>query len=77
MAMAAKTAPFCSVVKPWCVVKISGRTAKVMYSTAQAKEAQSEKKKTTGSVASSLNGIVSDRYSMCASDERDSSAATL
>lgn len=64
MEMAAKTAPFCSVLKLWRVRKISGSTEKVMYSTAQANDAQSEKKKTTGSVARSLKGSVRDRYSM-------------
>ena len=77
MEIAAKTAPFCSVVKLWRVRKINGSTEKVMYSTAHAKEAHKEKKNTTGSVASSLKGSVSERYSMCARDERFSSAATL
>lgn len=59
--IAANTAPFCSVVKLWRVRKISGSTENVMYSTAQANEAQSEKKKTTGSVARSLKGSVRER----------------
>lgn len=64
MEMAAKTAPFCSVVKLCRVRKIKGRAEKVMYRTAHAKEAQSEKKKTTGSVARSLKGRVRETYSM-------------
>ncbi len=60
-AMVAKTAPFCSVVKPWRVVKTSGITLSVIYRTPQAKAAHKEKEKTTGSVARSLKGIVRER----------------
>jgi hypothetical protein len=50
MIMEVKTAPHCSRSKEWETLKIRGIEANVRYSTAQAKEIQSEKKKTTGSV---------------------------
>lgn len=40
---------------------LSGTTSKHMYSTPQAKAAHNEKKKTTGSVARNVKGVVRER----------------
>jgi len=50
MTIEVKTAPHCWISKEWETLKIRGMDANVRYRTAQAKEIQSEKKKTTGSV---------------------------
>lgn len=47
-----KTAPLCSVLKLWFVLKTNGTELNWRYRTAQLKAAQREKKKTTGSVNS-------------------------
>lgn len=47
-----KTAPTCSMLKPWFFSKMSGTEPNWRYRTAQLKETQREKKKTTGSVTS-------------------------
>ena len=51
----AKTAPFCCRSNWWLAVKINGIELKVRYRTAQLNDTQSEKKKTTGSVARRSN----------------------
>lgn len=47
-----KVAPTCSMLKPWFFSKMSGTEPNWRYRTAQLKETQREKKKTTGSVTS-------------------------
>ena len=75
--IAVNTAPFCSRLKLWLVVKTSGIAEKVRYRTAQLKEIQRLKKKTTDSVNSRWKGRYKLMPIILPRDVRSSSLLTF